>query len=235
MAANTSTKKPVSAFDLFNKSWEVVQRNLKNFIILSILPIISALASMMRDDTDKNQDFKGWEGFSGITGVEMAGWVSAGIIAVLLVIVVSLIVQTMSHALELEGAKGKTPTLNHLWELGKKFWLRMFGLYIIWGLMIVGGLLLLIIPGFIVIRRYIFAPYILIEKDLPILKAMEESANLSKPYSWSIYAIVGVSILLSLTGIIPVIGSLISLALTVAYSVAPALRYEELKSFKKPA
>src|SRR5690606_38409716 len=104
------------------------------------------------------------------------------------------------------GAKGHTPSLSRLWDIGKKYWLRLFGFFIVYGFLIVGGLILLVIPGLIVIRRYFLVPYIMIEKDLPILKAMERSAKLTKPYSWSIWGIIGVMLVLSLPNFIPVIG-----------------------------
>jgi len=89
--------------------------------------------------------------------------------------------------------------------------------------------LLLIVPGVIAIRRYFLAPYLMLDKDLSIREAMKQSAALSKPYSGSIWGIIGVIVLLSLPSIIPVIGWAVSFVLMLLYSVAPALRYQELK------
>jgi hypothetical protein len=57
---------------------------------------------------------------------------------------------------------------------------------------------------------------------------MKQSAAATKPFSGAIWGIIGVYILLSLPGFIPLIGGLVSIALTTLYSVAPALRYYEL-------
>jgi len=79
------------------------------------------------------------------------------------------------------------------------------------------------------IRRYYLAPYAMIDRNCGIKEAMERSAAMSKPYSGSIWGIIGVMILISLVGIVPLIGWLASLILGMLYVVAPALRYQQLK------
>ena len=96
-------------------------------------------------------------------------------------------------------------------------------------LMTIGGLILLIVPGLIVIRRYFLAPYVMVDQDTGILESMRRSAAMSKPHSGYIWSIIGVSVLLSLPGIIPFVGWAVSFVLAVLYSTAPALRYQELK------
>lgn len=105
----------------------------------------------------------------------------------------------------------------------------MVGLYIVVGLYILVGLILFIVPGVIFLRRYFLSPYVMLDKKAGIKEAMARSAAISKPYSGSIWGIIGVIVLFELVGIIPYIGWLISFVLSVLYSVAPALRYQELK------
>lgn len=95
--------------------------------------------------------------------------------------------------------------------------------------MIIIGFILLIIPGFIMIRRYFFAPFVMLDKDVSITEAMRRSSKMTKPYTWQIWPIIGVFILLSLPSAVPVIGGIIAIALGMFYSVAPALRYQEIK------
>src|SRR6185436_11176005 len=105
---------------------------------------------------------------------------------------------------------GKKPNFSGLWDGTKKFGPRLIGLGIIVGLMLLGGFLLFIIPGLIVLRRYYLSPYYLVDKDLTIGEAMKQSAADSKKYSQYIWSVIGVSVLLSFTGIIPLIGVLLS-------------------------
>ena len=254
MVKNTN-QQPVSAFDLFGKSYEIVMNNIKNFAILLALP---ALASIMA--TSRYRINSGGSRFSHInffSGTEPAyaivGIVGAGLIVFVILAIVALFVQSMLTVLEVEGAHGKTPTLSHLWELGKKYWLRLFGLALVIGMYIVGasligGLVLLVLRNpvgavigvsliaaavLFVLTHYYLAPYAMIDEDLAIFAAMERSADLSKQYVGAVLSVIGVAILLGFSGIFPIIGPIISFVLGALYSVAPALRYQELKKLTK--
>jgi uncharacterized membrane protein len=90
------------------------------------------------------------------------------------------------------------------------------------------GFLLLIVPGLFLLRRYILAPYFLVDKELSINEALNQSAAFSKKYSGAVWGLIGVTILISLLGIIPVLGGIASAILGIAYYCAPALRYKEV-------
>lgn len=239
-----------SAFDLFGQSYEVVMRNIKNFAILLFLPFLGSLKSVFRPPDSGNRFihlnvFGGSAPAYGLISGVVVGLFALFIIATL----VALILQAMIYGLQLEGAKGKTPSLMHLWQYGKKYWLRMLGLAIVVGMYllvtslfglivmfllrnslgILLGIVLIASAVLFVLRHYFLSPYAMVDKDLPIFAAMEESARISKNHSWEIFSVIGVMVLLTLTGIVPVLGSLIAFILGSLYSVAPALRYEELK------
>ncbi len=135
----------------------------------------------------------------------------------------------MSQTAQLDGAKGRNFDFNDLWGVVKELGWRLLGLYIVMFLIILVGLILFIIPGLIMIRRYFFAPYIMIEKKTSIREALDQSAALSLLNTGSVWGIIGVMFLIGLVNIIPIIGGLASFALGALYSVAPALRYEQLK------
>jgi uncharacterized membrane protein len=116
-----------------------------------------------------------------------------------------------------------------LWHVVKSMGWRLLGLYVVMGLIILVGLILFIIPGLILIRRYFLAPYVMIDKKVSIREALDHSAALSKLNAGSIWGIIGVMILIGMVNIIPIIGGLASFVLGSLYSVAPALRYQELK------
>jgi len=210
----------VSSFSLFSKSYDLVVRNWQKFAVLSILPFIGLILSTKTN----NYEYDKLPQFSGNT-------IIAVIIFGTIFILATFIVRFMTTVLELEAAQEKTPSFKHLWDVTKKYWLRLIGLYIMIALMVIGGLLLLIVPGFIMIRRYYLAPYVMINEDLSISESMKKSAELSKPYSGFVWGIIGVSIILSIPGIIPRVGAYIAFILAIFYSVAPPLRYLELKKF----
>jgi uncharacterized membrane protein len=115
------------------------------------------------------------------------------------------------------------------WKTAKELGWRMFGLYILIGLYIFVGFILLIIPGLIMLRRYFLAPYVMLDTKCGITEAMERSAEISKPYSGYVWGIIGVMFLIGLLNAVPGIGWMFAFAFGMLYSVAPALRYQELK------
>jgi uncharacterized membrane protein len=215
-----------NAFVLFHKSKELVLKNPMPFAVLYLFPLIIGLL----------QSFNG-NGF-GFSSPGASFNISAKLftgffVGTFIFAIVSVIVQIMLVRLVLFTAEGKTPTLDELWPSVRKYGLRFVGLSIVVGLLTVGGLILFIVPGVIIFRRYFLAVYYLVDEDISITEAMNRSASDSKPISYSIWSIIGVTLLLAIPSILPVIGSVISTALALFYSVAPALRYYEIRKLKR--
>lgn len=253
--AKPSDNHPVSALELFGKSYELVMRNIKTFGILLILPAIAAIASTARYDmhSDKS-NVNNINFFSGTTpAYAITGIIGVSLISVIIFSIAALIIQAMLTCLQLEAAEGKTPTLKHLWQLGKKYWLRLLGLVLVIGMYIIGGsligvLVLIVLRNALgvviglsliaaailfVLVHYYLAPYALVEGDMKIFDALEKSANISKQFVWSVLSVIGIFFLIALIGELTLIGPIISFILGSLYSVAPALRYKELKRLAK--
>lgn len=222
------------AIELFGKSYEVIKRNIRLFALLYAIPaIFSVIDFIDRYNADDKSDFKASEvikyGFFG------GNWnvpdQVQSLLLVLLLLIVSVIVSVMLMILMLRAAQGQKPTFSDIWlEFRQKWlWLRLIALQVFMTILIVVGLLLLIIPGVILMWRFFLAPYILIDKDKPIAEALHESWRMTKGHAWAIYSVIIVLLVLGLTGIVPLVGGLIAAVLTAIYSVAPALRYEEIK------
>lgn len=158
----------------------------------------------------------------------------------------------MAQAAQLDGAEDRRLDFAILWRVVKEQGWMLFGLYIVvgllvglpltvWVLMLVAfrfwGLLFFPL-GFIsliVIQRYFLAPYVMIDKKLGIRESMDRSAELSKLNTGSVWGIIGVMFLIGLINIVPIIGGLGSFIFGSLYSVAPALRYLQLKDLKQLA
>jgi uncharacterized membrane protein len=230
--AESETKSPKglkSAFGLFLESKDLVMKNLVPFAVLAAIPFFLSLAGEAGSAGSK----------FGANGLEFTtsawSWRRAGAVTILglAALVISFIVQAMLYVLALQTADGKKPSLDEIYTVTKKFIFRIFALSLIVGLTIGVGLVLLIVPGLIFIRRYYLSPYVLIDRDLSWSGAMKKSAELSKPYSGSIWGLIVLSVVLSLFGIIPVIGTAVAAILGMLFSVAPALRYRELQKIEK--
>ena len=134
--------------------------------------------------------------------------------------------------IQLKSSRMEKTTYKEALETSRQFWLRFVILSITVAVVIVFGLILLIVPGLIFIRRYFLAQYVLIDQDLSVTESMEASSKLTKGRSMAVFGIIGVDILIALPNVIPVIGSVITFVLQIAYLCAPAIRYQQLKALK---
>ena len=146
-----------------------------------------------------------------------------------MILSVGTISQIMAQQAQLEGAEGKKIDFSKLWLVVKELGWRMLGLYIVVGLVILVGFILFIVPGLFMIRRYMLAPYVMLDRKVGISEAMNQSAELSKLNTGAIWGVIGVMFLIGLLNVIPLIGGLTSFVVGSLYSVAPALRYTQLR------
>lgn len=230
MEEKSSTKQLSSAFNLFKTSKDIVLANFNVFALVYLLPLLFALANVLVSNKLKNTAQADIENQLSKPNASLMGGVFGGI---LLSVILFVIVSIITYVLLYKSAKGEKPTVKELIPDFKKFGWRLVGLSLLTFLYIAVGLMLLIVPGIIMIRRYFLAPYFLLDKDLSVGVAMKQSAAASKPFSGAIWGVIGVTFLLSMAGVIPVIGWLISFVLGMLYAVAPGLRYFEIKRAAK--
>jgi len=225
-----------SAFDLFTPSKELVLKHIWIFGPLYAVPFVFYIHSWIWSPLP-NQHIRIWQHSSGFS----SGWpgspwpsyftflaIGFSLLWLLIIGIVGTIAQIMAQAAQLEAAGRKHVDFSQLWDVVKKRGWRMFGLYVVMGVIITIGFILLVIPGLIFIRRYILAPYVMLERNIGIMDSLNESAALSKLNPGAIWGVMGVMFLIGLMNIIPIIGGLAAFAFGSLYSVAPALRYRQL-------
>lgn len=218
------------AFDLLGKSVELIQKNLKVFLILNAFTILSALAQFFPSNDSPTSGAPNLNTPFDSAGV-VAGLVGGAILLVIAFVILSIVLETMLTGLGVKASEGKTPSLGELWDFVKNKVVRLFGLSLLTGLIIVVGLLLLIVPGLIFFRWYLLAPYFLIDKNLSITEAMAQSKAASQKNPGALWSLIGVTFLFMLpafftsTPVLP----LISIVLLTLYTFAPAIRYQEFK------
>jgi uncharacterized membrane protein len=88
-------------------------------------------------------------------------------------------------------------------EFGKmdNFWNYAFT-YILYGLIVVAGFLLLVIPGIIWSYKYFFAPYLAAERGLGPIEALKESARLTNGNKWRMFVMFSVLAIVALCGLL---------------------------------
>ncbi len=125
--------------------------------------------------------------------------------------VIALLMMPLGVGLGLLGirrASGRDTPVSTLWE-PYTMAVPLLIMFILMGVLIVGGLLLLILPGIYLAIAYSFAPYLIIEKGLGVWESLETSRKAITQYWWRYFGLMLVSGLLVIAGIIPLFIGLI--------------------------
>ncbi len=106
-----------------------------------------------------------------------------------------------------------TVDLTALWH-PQPFW-KYFGAYLLVGLAVGIGIILLIVPGIIFALMFMFATFIVIDRGLGPIDALNESSRIGKGYKWQLFGFTLVLVLINLLGLLAlVVGLLVSVPVT---------------------
>jgi len=108
----------------------------------------------------------------------------------------------------------------------KNYLFRYLIAKIAYGLVVVVGLILLIVPGVIWALKYAFVRYLIVDKGLSIKEAFKESSNITQGAKWSIFWL---SIMIALINILGALALVVGLFLSIPISImAYAYVYRKL-------
>ena len=133
----------------------------------------------------------------------------------------------------LSGLHGKKVSLDKALNVIGPLWWKMVLLNLLVLVTVIGGLILLIVPGFIFATRLVLAPYFLVDQKLGVLEAYKASWHATKGNGGKIWAIFGVTLLMILPTV-TVIGFIATIYLTWMYSAVFALLYTYITGSTKP-
>lgn len=102
--------------------------------------------------------------------------------------VLGVILQAGLVGIALQVIAGNAPRLGDLFSQWKLFW-RYLGASILYGLMTVGGLLLLIVPGMIWSLKFSLWPYFMVEKNVGIIESLKMSSRATAGYKGSLFVL----------------------------------------------
>jgi hypothetical protein len=112
------------------------------------------------------------------------------------------------------------------------FW-RYVGGSVLTALIVIGGLILLIVPGIIFALRYMFVSYVIMDKKMRPMEALRESARITYGHKWDLF---GFAILLLLLNILGFICLFVGLLVTVPLTwLAMVHAYRTLEKIAGPA
>jgi len=137
-----------------------------------------------------------------------------GIAGALIGIVASILVKmgTIQFFLKAHDAP-ESAKIENLWA-PHPFWTYIIASIVV-GVIVVIGVILLIIPGIIWGLRYMFVPYIVMDKRLGVSAALSESARITSGHKWELFILLLIFLGLNILGAIClIVGLLVSVPVT---------------------
>lgn len=211
----TEPKQFLGAFELFKPSIAIIRRQIVGFIALLGIPYLLMVIGviLLMANSDSGKDF-------GALAV-------AGIILAIIGGLAGILTSPGVAVLQIRGARGERTAPMAAYKEGlSRFW-PWIGVNILQGLLFLGGFLLIIVPGFFAMRRYLLAPYYVIDRKMGVMDALRKSAADSITFKSPLWGLVGVTVLVGLVSGIKTLRS-VSWIISVLYSCAPAFRYKEV-------
>lgn len=123
-------------------------------------------------------------------------------------------------------AAGSTASFKSLIKVGYSKASGFFAVTALNALIVLGGLILLIIPGVIFMYWFILAPYIYIDQNVSPFEALKRSREFMRGQSVEFFGLLSTSWLFALPAYIPLIGMFYQFFYAGAYNVAWAQRYQ---------
>lgn len=147
----------------------------------------------------------------------------------LAVAVFSIIIKIGYTKIFLRINDGESPKFSDIFQEYKTFW-RYLGTSVLSFLTVLGGLILLVVPGIIWLIRFSFAPIIVVDTKMGPVASMKESYAITKGNFWKLLGFWMVIGLVNLLGIICLgVGFLVTMPVTILASIYV---YRELSKTK---
>lgn len=112
----------------------------------------------------------------------------------------------------LQAMRDEEADLKSLFEGFRSKYLNIILANLIVYALVLLGLMMLIIPGIIVLCRLAFVSYLVMDKDMEPMKAVEKSWNMTRGHGWKVFGLAIVSFFVFIGGLIVfLVGALIAL------------------------
>ncbi len=102
--------------------------------------------------------------------------------------------------------------------------LAYLGAMILVGIITVIGFILLIIPGIVWSLRFMFVPYLVIDRKLGVFAAMKESTRITFGHKWQLAGLIGMLFLLNIAGFLALIVGLLVTIPVSTFAIVHAYR-----------
>lgn len=226
----------------FGTGWRVMMDNfLRLFLVVIILVIVATPLKMFNFDFDWSDLHRGpwnmgnnWghDLFSlGTFGIFAAFF---GLLAMLYTFLVKPIIQYGGNMIFVQAVRKTKPDFEYLIKGFMENYLHIILANLLVFALVVLGLFALIVPGIIIGCRLAFVSYIIMDKKLDPIEAVELSWKLTKSHGWQIFFMGFVSIFIFIFGLLLLIVGIFPAIMWICSSFA-ALYESVLREKEKPA
>jgi len=200
-------EKPFSKGEAIRFGWGVTTANLGFFVgVLAIAGVITAVPNVLQKFTAESAPVQ--SALFGIAGVVFQVIVGIGLITI-----------------SLKFVDNARPAVGDLFARLDLFF-RYLGGYVLYSLIVVAGLILLIVPGIMWGLKFCLWGYLVIDRELGPIKALEKSSNITNGAKWELFLF---GLLLLGINLLGAVALLIGLFVTIPTSfVATAYVYRKL-------
>jgi len=220
------TKKYTPSWDLLGKSVQLIRSHPYSILWLVLIPsVLSGIGEYLSPNSiTANTDL--WFANHSAAASQIGIWaVSLGVLWTLLVLPATVV-------LGARAVRGDGDDPQSYMRQGLHYFWRVYGLGILIGILVILGLIVFIVPGLILLRRYLLAPYYLVTEDIGIRDAMRRSADQTADQRKSIWGLIGVMFVISISASvissIPALGLILGPLVSVSYFFAGPFRQLEV-------
>jgi hypothetical protein len=226
----------------FGTGWRVMMDNfLRLFLVIIILAIVTAPFKMLNWHFDLSDLHRGpWNWGSewgqnlfrlGTFGIFAAFF---GLLAMLYAFLVAPVFEFGGNMIFVQAVRKIKPDFEYLIKGFKENYLHIVLANLLVFALVVLGLFALIIPGIIIACRLAFVSYIIMDKKLDPIEAVELSWKLTRGHGWQIFLMGFVSIFIVIFGLLMLIVGIFPAIMWISSSFA-ALYESVLREKEKPA
>lgn len=189
--------------DSFSHGWEVMKTYfLHLFLVVIVLGIIDGPVKFISDDGH-------------MSGLEAL----LAIIALAYYLLFVPIIKWGGKLMFLQAVRNERPAMETL-MIGFKNYLNIILAHLLRAAIIGLGCVALLIPGIIFACRLAFVPYLVMDKNLDPITAVEESWRLTRGYGWTIFVMAIASFFIAILGLALMLVGIIPAAIWIGASFA---------------
>lgn len=193
------------AWPLFKKDWAILLG------VLAITTVISFVFSYVLDSYEQEPQTQTL--FFTVLLINILNWI------------VSTLLTISWTNVYLRSSRSQETSLSDMFTRWGRF-LPYLGATILSGLIILGGFLLLIVPGIIWSIKYMFVPYLIIDKNIGVKESLAASEKMTEGIKWRLLSFGVVLGLVNIAGLLAlVVGLFVTVPLT---TLASFVLYNQL-------